>query len=175
MTPEQATFLLNEIYLPQIQQEHETTRRIIAAIPADQCDWKPSPKCMSAIELAWHLVSSEQFFMNGIVAGKFEPGGGKRPDSVKTPADVLQWDKATYGNTVAKFSAVQPADLVRPIDFFGMMTFPAVQYAALLSNHSIHHRGQLSSYLRPMGAKVPRIYGPSADEPMPIPAQQATA
>jgi len=174
MTPEQATFLLNEIYLPQIRNEHETTRRVIAAIPADQCDWKPSPKCMSALELAWHIVSAEQFFINGIVAGKFAPGG-KRPDSLKTPADVLQWDEETYANTVAKLATLQPEDLVRPVDFFGMMTFPAVQYAGLLSNHSIHHRGQLSSYLRPMGAKVPRIYGPSGDEPMPIPVQAETA
>jgi uncharacterized damage-inducible protein DinB len=166
MTPEQATFLLNEIYLPQIRSEHATTRRVIAAIPADRCDYKPSEKCMSALELAWHIVSAEPFFMNGIVAGKYERGGGAKPESLKTPADVLQWDDENFEKTVAQLAAVPPADLMRSIDFFGIMTFPALQYAGLMCSHAIHHRGQLSSYLRPMGAKVPRIYGPSGDEPM---------
>ena len=166
MTPEQATFLLNEVYLPQIRNEHNTTRRVIAAIPADQGGYKPSEKCMSAIELAWHIVSAEPFFMSGIVAGKYERGGGAKPDSIKTPADVLAWDDENFEKAVAQLTALKPEDLVQPIDFFGFMTFPALQYASLMCSHAIHHRGQLSSYLRPMGAKVPRIYGPSGDEPM---------
>jgi uncharacterized damage-inducible protein DinB len=166
MTPEQATFLLNEIYLPQIHNEHKTTRRVIAAVPADQGGYRPDPKSMSALELAWHLVSSETFFINGIVAGKYERGGGARPESVKTLVDVLQWDDENFEKSVAQLPALKAEDLVRPIDFFGFMTFPALQYAGLMCSHSVHHRGQLSSYLRPMGAKVPRIYGPSGDEPM---------
>ena len=166
MTPEQATFLLNEIYLPQIRNEHSTTRRVIGAIPAGQGDYRPSPKCMSALELAWHLVSSEPFFMNGIVAGKYERGDSTRPESLKTPAEVLQWDDEHFEKAVARLAAAKPEELVRPIDFFGFMTFPALQFAGLMCSHSVHHRGQLSSYLRPMGAKVPRIYGPSGDEPM---------
>jgi len=166
MTPEQATFLLNEIYLPQIRNEHATTRRVIAAIPADRSDYKPSEKCMSALDLAWHIVSAEPFFMGGIVAGKYERGGGTRPESVTTPAEVLEWDDENFAKAVAQLAALQPEDLVRPVDFFGFMTAPALNYAGLMCSHSVHHRGQLSSYLRPMGAKVPRIYGPSGDEPM---------
>src|ERR1700681_3866597 len=75
MTPEQATFLLNEIYLPQIRNEHKTTRRVIDAIPADNSDWKPDPTSKSALELAWHIASSECFFLNGIAAGKYEKTG----------------------------------------------------------------------------------------------------
>lgn len=166
MTPEQATFLLNEIYLPQIRNEHQITRRVIGAIPADQAEYRPDPKCMSALDLAWHLVTSEQFFLNGIVAGKYERGGGPKPESVKTPADVLQWDDENFEKTVSELAALPADDLVRPVDFFGFMTFPALRYAGMMCSHSVHHRGQLSSYLRPMGGKVPRIYGPSGDEPM---------
>ena len=54
--------------------------------------------------------------------------------------------------------------LAATLNFFGVAEFPAVVYLTWLSNHSIHHRGQLSAYLRPMGAKVPAIYGPSGDE-----------
>ncbi len=61
--------------------------------------------------------------------------------------------------------AMTPEQLVTPVDFLGAFNFPAVFYLGFVNNHSIHHRGQLSVYLRPMGSKVPSIYGGSADEP----------
>ncbi len=172
MTPEQATFLLNDIYLNQIRNEHKTTRRVIEAIPADNSGWKPDPKSKSAIELAWHIVTSECFFMNGIAKGKYEATGGfNLPDNIKTPADVLKWYDENHPKAVAQLSQVKGEGLTRPIDFFGMFTFPALHFAGLMCSHSIHHRGQLSSYLRPMGGKVPGIYGPSADEGLPATAK----
>jgi uncharacterized damage-inducible protein DinB len=171
MTPEQATFLLNEIYLPQIRNEHKTTRRVIEAIPADNCGWCPDPKSKSALDLAWHIASSECFFLNGIASGKYERpsdgGDGSRPASIKSPADILNWYDENHAKAVSQLAQVQGDNLSRPIDFFGMFSFPAVAYAGLMCSHSIHHRGQLSSYLRPMGGKVPSIYGPSADEGLP--------
>lgn len=169
MTPEQATFLLNEIYLPQIRNEHKTTRRVIEAVPADNCGWKPDSKSKSALELAWHIASSECFFMNGIVAGKYEQtgDGGSMPKTIKTPADILKWYDENHAKAVSELAKIEGERLTRPIDFFGMFTFPAISYAGLMCSHSIHHRGQLSSYVRPMGGKVPSIYGPSADEGLP--------
>src|ERR1700732_3081638 len=104
MTPEQATFLLNEIYLPQIRQEQATTRRVIQAVPADQGAYKPDPKSMGALELAWHIASAEPFFMNGIVQGKFVPGGGSMPDSIKTPADVVKWYDENFATAVEQLA-----------------------------------------------------------------------
>jgi uncharacterized damage-inducible protein DinB len=170
MTPEQATFLLNDIYLPQIRHEHTTTRRVIQAVPADQGAFKPDPKSMGALELAWHIASAEPFFMNGIVQGKFTPDGSSMPESIKTPADVVKWYDENFAAAVAQLAQVKGEDLVRPIDFFGMFNLAGIEYAGLMCSHAIHHRGQLSSYLRPMGAKVPQIYGPSGDEPMTVPA-----
>src|ERR1700730_9454307 len=168
MTPEQATFLLNEIYLPQIRNEHKTTRRVIEALPADNCGWKPDPKSKSALELAWHIASSECFFMNGIALGKYErTGDGSMPASLKTPADVLKWYDENHSKAASQLAQVSADSLTRPIEFFGMFSFPAIPYAGLMCSHSIHHRGQLSSYLRPMGGKVPSIYGPSGDEGLP--------
>jgi uncharacterized damage-inducible protein DinB len=168
MTSEQATFLLNEIYLPQIRNEHKTTRRVIEAIPADNCSWCPDPKSKSALDLAWHIASSECFFLNGIAAGRYErTGDPSMPASIKSPADVLNWYDENHAKAVAQLTQVQGDNLSRPLDFFGMFSFPAVAYAGLMCSHSIHHRGQLSSYLRPMGGKVPSIYGPSADEGLP--------
>jgi uncharacterized damage-inducible protein DinB len=170
MTPEQATFLLNDIYLPQIRNEQKITRRVIQAVPVDRGEWKPDPKSMSALELAWHIASAEAFFMNGIVQRKFVSDGGSMPESIKTPADALKWYDENFATAVAQLATVNGDDLLRPIDFFGMFNLPGIEYAGLMCSHSIHHRGQLSSYLRPMGAKVPQIYGPSGDEPMTAPA-----
>jgi uncharacterized damage-inducible protein DinB len=167
MTSEQASFLLNEVYLPQIRNEQKTTRRVIEAIPADKCEWKPDPKSRSALDLAWHIASSEWFFLGGVVNGKYERGESAMPANIKTPADVLKWYDENVTQTVAQLSRMKGEDLLRPIDFFGMFNFPGIVYVGLSSNHAIHHRGQLAVYLRPMGAKVPGIYGPSGDTEMP--------
>jgi len=169
MTNDQAEFLLNEIYLPQIQNEHKTTSRVIAAMPADKCDWKPHPNSMGALQLAWHIASADCFFINGVVAGKFE-SGGSMPESIKTPQDVVAWYDENFAKAAASLSALKGEDLNRVIDFRGVFNFPAIVYIGLMNSHSIHHRGQLSAYLRPMGGKVPRIYGGSGDDPFETPA-----
>jgi uncharacterized damage-inducible protein DinB len=147
---------------------------VIKAIPADNSGWKPDPKSKSALELAWHIASSECFFMNGVVEGQYAPGGGKMPDSIKTPDDVVNWYDENFAKVAAALAEVKGENLVEEIDFFGIFKHRGIVYIQLMSNHSIHHRGQLSSYLRPMGSKVPGIYGPSGDEPIAVPAQ-ATA
>ena len=171
MTPEQATFLLNDLYLPQAQSEYKTTRRVIEAIPADQSGWKPDPKAKSAFELASHLAGSECFFMHGVANGKFDPADGKIPDTVKTPADLIEWYDENFAKASARVSEAKGDELTRPVDFFGVFNYPAIMYMGFMCSHSIHHRGQLSTYLRPMGSKIPSIYGGSADEPMAMPAQ----
>jgi uncharacterized damage-inducible protein DinB len=170
MTPEQAAFLLNDVYLPQIRNEQKITRRVIQAVPVDRGEWKPDPKSMSALELAWHIASSEAFLMNGIAQRKFVSDGGSMPESIKTAADVLKWYDENFATALEQLAKLNGEDLLRPIDFLGMFNFPGINYAEVMCSHSIHHRGQLSSYLRPMGAKVPQIYGPSGDEPMAVPA-----
>src|SRR2546423_1199354 len=106
---------------------------------------------------------------------KKEKRGGdeKTPETDKPPADVIQWYDENFERAIAQLAQVKGEDLVRQIDFFGVFNLPGIAYAGLMNNHSIHHRGQLSSYLRPMGSKVPSIYGPSGDEPVPTPAAKA--
>ncbi|HTS46972.1 MAG TPA: DinB family protein [Bryobacteraceae bacterium] len=169
MTPDQAEFLLTQIYLPQLQHERKTTRRVIEAVPADKSSYRPDPVSKTAFELAWHLASSECFFLNGVAAGKFERGGSM-PESIKTPADILKWYDENSAQATAAVSALKGDALIKNIDFAGVFNLPAIAYIGLMNNHSIHHRGQLATYLRPMGGKVPGIYGPSADEPIEIPA-----
>lgn len=172
MQPDQASFLAN-FFLTALEREHETTRRVIAAVPADQGSYCPHEKCMSAIDLAWHIANADLFFLSG-VCGEFQSGESSRPEHVKSSADVLAWFDEEYPKALARVKALTPEQLAAPVNFMGMMTLPAVAYFQLMLMHESHHRGQLSAYLRPMGAKVPGIYGPSGDEPITMP-QQASA
>lgn len=174
MTPEQATFLLHEVYLPQIHNESKTTRRVIEAVPADKMGHQPDPKAKSAWDLATHIASSEMFFMHGVANGAFDRAHGAIPETVKTPAALGAWYEENIAKASAKLAATKPDALTRDLTF-AIFTLPAINYVGLMIGHGIHHRGQLSTYLRPMGSKIPRIYGGSADEPIEMPqaAQQA--
>jgi len=168
MTPEQAHFLLHEVYVPQIQNEQKTTRRVIESVPADKLEYTPDAKSMTAWKLAAHLASSEIFFMSGAADGVFNREDAAIPDSVKTPAGLVKWYDEQHAKALAKLKATHDADLVKNVNF-AIFNLPALTYIGLMITHSSHHRGQLSAYLRPMGAKVPRIYGGSADDPIEIP------
>lgn len=162
MTSEQASFLL-EIALPALEREHGLTRKMIEALPPDQGAYRPAENSMSAMDLAWHIAGAENMFLAGVASGAFD-FGGKRPESVQTTADVAKWYCETFAANLAKIRQMTGEQLTQPVDFRGMFQWPAVTFLQFAMNHSIHHRGQLSVYLRPMGAKVPSIYGFSYDE-----------
>ena len=158
MTPEKAKTIA-DFLLPQLSQEHATTRKVLAAVPADQCGYKPSEKCMSAVDLAAHIAGSEAFFLRGVINGAFE----WKPLEAKSPADVLKFFDEVVPGLIAQAGELSAEKLAQVVSF-AIFSYPAVVYLQLHLKHNAHHRGQLSAYLRPMGAKVPSIYGPSADE-----------
>ena len=163
MTESEATAVLRHVGLPLFKAEHPVTKGVIAAIPAGRGDYRPDDIVKSAIDLAWHIVTAEIRFMNAVVNGAFDLTPAPRPDTVKTGADVNAWYEAHFPLVVDELTNLAPDALTRIVDFRGMFQFPAVAYVQLGVCHSIHHRGQLSMYLRPMGAKVPSIYGESYD------------
>jgi uncharacterized damage-inducible protein DinB len=162
MTPEQAQMLL-AVELPSIAAERPVTRAVIAAIPPEKCDYTPDPVTRSAIELAWHIVTAENRFLQAVADGAFDLVPRPRPDTVRSPADVNAWYDERLPRLLERLKAVSSEDLAKPIDFRGVIKFPAVVFLRIGLNHTIHHRGQLSMYLRPMGAPVPSIYGESFD------------
>jgi uncharacterized damage-inducible protein DinB len=85
-------------------------------------------------------------------------------------AELVTWYDANFKEAAARVAALSGEQLMTPVNFLGAFNFPAVFYLGFLNNHSIHHRGELATYLRPMGSKVPAIYGGSFDEPMHPPA-----
>jgi len=162
LTPEQAKFILG-LALPTLKTEHQTTKRVIEAIPLDKGDYRPDAICKTALELAWHIVAAEKRFLNGISAGGFDFTPIHRPDSITNSASIAALFEETFAANLQKLEKLSGEQLAKMIDFRGMFQLPAVSFIQVTLNHTIHHRGQLSMYLRPMGAKVPSIYGESYD------------
>lgn len=163
MNPEFAAGL-RDFLLGALDSEVAATKRVILAIPEGQNDYVPDAKATPALKLAFHVVGSEIWFFDSISAGAFGPfPNGETPAS---PAAVVAWWDSVRPAARAKVAAMTGEQLSAIVDFYGLFQLPVGTYLNFANIHCIHHRGQLSSYLRPMGGKVPSIYGGSADEPM---------
>ena len=162
-TPEfAATF--THLILGRLDNETKATRRVIGNIPNDKRDYKPAPDSRSAWELAAHLATSDVWFLNSVADGSFVWTGDEKAPA-KDIQGLVAWYDVEYAKALARVKALTPEQLLKPADFFGMMTAPVFLFLQFAQDHKVHHRGQLSTYLRPIGAKVPDIYGGSFDEP----------
>ena len=159
--------------LDGILREAEVTKRVIAAIPDAASSYKPDPNARTARELAWHLAHSDIQFLDGIADLKFNV---ETPEhKPQTSAEIVAWYDEQLKRGVARVAALTGEQLLTPVNFFGVFNLPAVLYLGFLNNHCIHHRGALVTYLRPMGSKVPSVYGGSYDEPFMPELQEETA
>ncbi|MGA6987956.1 MAG: DinB family protein [Terriglobales bacterium] len=152
--------------LDGVAREVETTKKVLAAIPEGKRDYRPDPHARTAWELAWHLANTDVQFMDGIADLKFNMANPAEADKPKTVAEVVEWYGRNMKSGADRVAALSAEQLLTPVNFLGAFNFPAIFYMAFLNNHSIHHRGELATYLRPMGSKVPSIYGGSYDEPL---------
>ena len=163
LTAEQAIFLLQDVWMPVVKVEHRVTRAVLEAVPADKSDFRPDPFAKTAMELVRHIAAAENRFLEATIKGEFNTATGAVPDNVKTPAEIAAWYAKQFENNFEALGKMTGEQLVKSVDFRGMFQRPAVAFVQIGLNHSIHHRGQLSTYLRPMGGKVPAIYGESYD------------
>jgi uncharacterized damage-inducible protein DinB len=167
-SPEQAKGL-SMVFLQGISTEVPTTRRVLAAMPEGRLDFKLGDKGRTAGELMWHIVRSEEWFARGVAAGDFSADGAEGPPPA-TVAEILAYYDAHVPAAVDKLHALTGEQLAAPVNFFNVFHLPLVLYMDFWAKHTVHHRGQLSTYLRAMNARVPDIYGGSADEPFQMPA-----
>jgi len=163
MTAEQATFLLHDVYMGNLKTESRTTKRILEAVPPNKLDYKPDPASRSAIELTRHIAAADNRFVETVINGVLDTNPAMIPENVKAPAEIASWYEERYAKNFEALGKVSGEQLVKIVDFRGMFQWPAVKFAIFGLHHTIHHRGQLASYLRCMGAKVPAIYGESYD------------
>ena len=153
-----------DMMVADLKREMETTRKVIEAIPDGKRDYRPDPKARSAWELAWHIACVEVQFAEEIAEGAFKMEE-RYKNECKSAKELAEWYGKNFPRALDKVKAMNGEQLTKVLDFYGAFQFPAAMYLPFIGKHSAHHRGQLSTYLRPMGSKIPSIYGGSADEP----------
>lgn len=164
ISAEQAEFLLQGVYLGALKNESRITKKILEAVPADRCEYRPDPVSKSAIELVKHIATADNRFLETVINGVFDANPAMLPETVKTPQQIAAWYEERFTKNFNALTKLSPKQLLQVVDFRGLFQRPAVTFVMLGLHHTIHHRGQLSSYLRCMGAKVPSIYGESYDD-----------
>jgi uncharacterized damage-inducible protein DinB len=156
--------------LPEFDHEISTTRKLLERVPEDKWDWTPHEKSMKLGRLACHVAELTQFAtaVANTDSMDFAKGEYKVIDAPGRKQLLEAFDKAA-AEARAAIAAAKDEEMGKPwsllMDGKPVMTMPkAGVLRAAMMNHLIHHRGQLSVYLRLTGAPVPSIYGPSADE-----------
>ena len=140
--------------------ESKTTRKVLARIP-EGSDYRPDPKSRTAQQIAWQIVCEEQMIIEALETGTVKWAPPPMPASMK---DVLAAYERQSAGLPDRWRALSDAQWNGTLDFFGTAR-PASPMAWSFLFDIVHHRGQISTYLRPMGSTVPQIYWPSHDEP----------
>ena len=140
--------------------EAKTTRNVLARIP-EGSDYKPDPKSRTAQEIAWQIVCEEKMIIEALETGKVEWAPPPMPASMK---DVVAAYEGQSEDIIRRWNALPAERWNGDLEFFGSQRKGAPMAWSFLFD-IVHHRGQISTYLRPMGSTVPQIYGPSGDEP----------
>ena len=153
--------------------EFPATVRVLGAVPDEERDYRPDGKSRSAWELVTHIATADYWFIDCIERGafNFDAEAAKQAEGqFSRVADVVAFYEATIPAKLDQLCSMSGEKLAETVDFFGMMQMSRAAWIGFATNHSVHHRGQLSAYLRSMGAKVPDIYGPSGDAEQMMPA-----
>ncbi len=171
MNPESAKAMA-DFYIPILTQEIETNVRVFKAVPEDERDYRPHSNSMSALELARHMSLEDVWFLQAVIDGQFGAMPAQGEDSeVKSVADAVDLYHDKIPALIEQVKSLSGEHLTQELSLMGVFNLPAIGFLSFMLRHTVHHRGQLSAYLRPMGSKVPQIYGGSADNPMEIPDQ----
>jgi uncharacterized damage-inducible protein DinB len=153
-----------DFLIADFQNEMQATLRVIEAVPTSHLDYRPEPKAKTGLGLVRHITLEDEWLLNCIANGEFtHPPDDSDACGIMKPADAVARYKEKVPAALNRVRAMSGEKLARVMDLFGLVKAPGINFLAMAIKHSVHHRGQLSTYLRPMGGKVPGIYGPSAD------------
>jgi len=161
---------IKDALLPEFDHETGTTRRLLERLPEDKFGWKPHPKSMSLGRLATHVAELPHWGSLTLSATEYNmPAGPYQPVEKATRAEVLALFDENVATLRKGLESVSDAELMVMWSFKsdGQTVFSVPRASVLrgmVMNHMIHHRGQLSVYLRENDVPLPSIYGPSADE-----------
>jgi uncharacterized damage-inducible protein DinB len=140
--------------------EAKTTSKVLSRIP-EGSDYRPDPKSRTAREIAWQIVGEEKMLIDALESGAAGWAPAPAPATMKEVCDTYDTQSV---DIVRRLQALPAARWDGMLEFFGHQR-PASPMAWSFLFDIVHHRGQITTYLRPMGSTVPQVYGPSADEP----------
>jgi uncharacterized damage-inducible protein DinB len=140
--------------------ESKTTRKVLSRIP-EGSTYRPDPKSRTAQQIAWQIVCEEKMIVEALETGTVQWAPTPTPATMK---EVLEAYEQQSAGMPQRWKALSAERWAGTLDFFGKPR-PASPMAWSFLFDIVHHRGQITTYLRPMGSTVPQIYGPSADEP----------
>ena len=150
-----------ELFTGFWSKESETTSKVLSRIP-EGSEYRPDPKSRIAREIAWQIAVEEQMLVEALENGAVQVPSRPLPETMKEVCEVYDRQR---DDIVRRLHALPDDRWNGSLEFFGRQR-PASPMAWGFLFDIVHHRGQLTTYLRPMGSTVPQIYGPSADEPM---------
>jgi uncharacterized damage-inducible protein DinB len=162
---------LTKIALPDLESEIATTRRVLDRIPEEHFDWKPHAKSMSLGGLATHLATIPFYGVAVLQGEDFDVAAPLPPNPPATTRDeILRRFDAMAADLRALLENADDESLRQPWTLRAgervVFTQPRIGVLrGIVVSHLVHHRGQLSVYLRLLDVPVPSIYGPTADEP----------
>lgn len=142
------------------RNESRTTSKVLSRIP-EGSDYRPDPKSRTAREIAWQIVNEEKMIIDALESGTFAWAPPPTPASMKEICEAYDTQSAGIPD---RLQALPAERWDATLEFFGRQR-PASPMAWSFLFDIVHHRGQITTYLRPMGSTVPQVYGPSADEP----------
>ena len=162
MTSEQASFL-RDFLLNRVEDAHIVTLRVLRSIPDYHCDYRPNPNSRSARELAWHIVSTELQLLSGIASGSFSRDDDDMESPPESMSQMAEYYEERFDKGLESIRKLNVKKLTNYLSFYGVFRYPAVVYLTFLHDHTVHHRGQLSSYAREMGSKISMLKGRNGD------------
>jgi len=164
---------LAEVVLPEFDQETASTRRALERVPEDQFAWKPHAKSMTLGRLATLFAELPFWAVNAVTKDEFDfvpPGAPPfQPRTLESRARILALFDQNVQAARRTIAATSDADFAEPwaLKSGGQVVWTKSKFAVYRTtviNHLVHHRGQLTVYLRPPDVPVPAIYGPTAEE-----------
>jgi uncharacterized damage-inducible protein DinB len=160
---------LVDALLPEFDHEMTTTRKLLERVPDEKVDWKPHPRSWTLGQLAQHVATLPMWGTVTLNQAELDLSAGGHTPVLRTRAQLLDaFDRHvadTRGSLVGRTDAELMAPWTLKKDGQTVFSMPkAAVWRSFVLNHLVHHRGQLSVYLRLQDVPVPSIYGPSADE-----------
>jgi uncharacterized damage-inducible protein DinB len=157
-------------FLAELEHEARGTTRILERVPLDRVDWAPHTKSMSLGTLAWHLAGIPKRVEQLLRAGVFDIAAASAAAAEPPTASLVDTFHANLASVREYISAMSDEQLRETFTMKKgeqiLVEMPKVAVIRnILMNHTYHHRGQLSVYLRLLDVPVPAMYGSSADEP----------